>query len=197
MNLNPLFAKQKQLDDYIVKEKELEDVDLLPRKTVALICELYECINEARFFKFWSEDTKPNVRYCHACNGHGVFDTGLVEEGMPYRESCGYCQGTGIEHNPLLEEYIDTIHFTLSIANDLGVHEHKYIKTSPTDLNDLVLGITNLATIIPIGKEKHQVESLINNIITLGYQLGFDEKAVIEAYHEKNKENYARQKVGY
>src|SRR5690625_4241071 len=160
MNLNSLFNKQQKLDEYIVKEKELEGQDLLPRKTVALICELYECVNEAKFFKFWSENTKPNT-------------------------------------TPLLEEYVDTIHFTLSIANDLGVHEHKYVKTQPRDLNDLVLGITNLATIIPISKEKHQVESLINNIITLGYQLGFDEKAVIEAYHEKNKENYARQKVGY
>ena len=177
MNLNSLFKKQKQLDEYIVKEKELEGVDLLPRKTVALICELYECINEARFFKYWSENQKPNIEE------HEIdeVDGNIVQ----------------IVRTPLLEEYIDTIHFTLSIANDLGVHEHKYVKTQPQDLNDLVLGITNLATIIPISKEKHQVESLINNIITLGYQLGFDEKAVIEAYHEKNKENYARQKVGY
>lgn len=197
MNLNSLFNKQKQLDEYIVKEKELEGQDLLPRKTVALLAELYECVNEARFFKYWSKDQMPRKSrelFCEACNGSGT-PLGIPDfAGV----DCEKCEGTGsIYVNPLLEEYVDTIHFTLSIANDLGVHEHKYIKTSPTDLNDLVLGITNLATIIPIGKEKHQVESLINNIITLGYQLGFDEKAVIEAYHEKNKENYKRQKVGY
>lgn len=177
MNLNELFDKQKQLDDYIIKEKELEGIDLLPRKTVALLAELYECVNEARFFKYWSENQKPNIEE------HEIdeVDGNIVQ----------------IVRNPLLEEYIDVIHFTLSIANDLGVHEHTHVKTEPQDLNKLVLGITNLATIIPIGKEKHQVESLINNIISLGYQLGFNEEQVINAYHEKNKENYERQKVGY
>ena len=193
MNLNSLFNKQQKLDEYIVKEKELEGQDLLPRKTVALLAELYECVNEARFFKFWSEDTAPNTEEeCLYCD-----ENGMQFIGGDKIVTCTYCDGTGVIAYPLLEEYIDTIHFTLSIANDLGVHEHKYVKTQPQDLNDLVLGITNLATIIPISKEKHQVESLINNIITLGYQLGFDEKAVIEAYHEKNKENYERQKVGY
>ena len=197
MNLNELFKKQKQLDEYIVKEKGLENEDLLKKKTVALICELYECVNEARFFKYWSKDQMPRKSrelFCEECNGSGT-PLGIPDfAGV----DCEKCEGTGsIFVNPLLEEYVDTIHFTLSIANDLGVHEHKYIKTSPTDLNDLVLGITNLATIIPISKEKHQVKSLINNIITLGYQLGFDEKQVIEAYHEKNKENYERQENGY
>ncbi|KAA5569824.1 hypothetical protein F3G50_31370, partial [Pseudomonas aeruginosa] len=111
MNLNSLFNKQKQLDEYIVKGKDLEGQDLLPRKTVALICELYECINEARFFKFWSEDRRPNTN-----------------------ESKLTSNGKAVVYNPLLEEYVDTIHFTLSIANDLGVHEHKYIQTEPQDL---------------------------------------------------------------
>lgn len=194
MNLNSLFNKQQKLDEYIVKEKELEGQDLLPRKTVALLAELYECVNEARFFKFWSEDREPRkiLKQCITCGNQYKTNINACDE-------CEYIGESGklFYVQPLLEEYIDVIHFTLSIANDLGVHEHKYIKTSPTDLNDLVLGITNLATIIPISKEKHQVESLINNIITLGYQLGFDEKQVIEAYHEKNKENYERQENGY
>ena len=204
MNLNSLFNKQQKLDEYIVKEKELEGQDLLPRKTVALICELYECVNEARFFKFWSENQKARTtgkERCFACEGAGRFIyPGEFVDGHTYAEGCAECQGTGwipTDKNPLLEEYIDTIHFTLSIANDLGVHEHKYVKTQPQDLNKLVLGITNLATIIPTSREPHHVKSLLNNIIALGYQLGFDEKTVIEAYHEKNKVNYERQENGY
>lgn len=180
MNINSLFEKQQYLDEHIIKEKDLHGQDLLKRKTVALICELYECINEARFFKFWSDDQKPNTE------GNKQMKT---KEGRPAK---GF-----VKYNPLLEEYADTIHFALSIANDLGYHEHKYIKTHTRDLNDLVIGITNIATIIPMSKEKHHVSELINNVIQLGYQLGFTEEEVINAYNDKNKVNYERQQNGY
>src|SRR5699024_12838887 len=91
MNINSLFIKQKQLDEHIVNEKGLYGQDLLKKKTVALICELYELSNELKFFKFWKEDIK-------------------------------------INRDLALEEYSDVIHFALSIANDLGYTEHKYIK---------------------------------------------------------------------
>lgn len=181
MNLNSLFTKQKQLDEHIVNEKGLHGQDLLKKKTVALICELYECVNEARFFKFWSENQKPNINKIEFC-----FVNGVKEHGTRHRVI-----------NPLLEEYADIIHFALSIANDLGYTEHKYIHTEGTDLNDLVLGITNIATIIPQSRETHHVSTLINNVIQLAYQLGFTEKDVLNAYEEKNKTNYNRQKSGY
>lgn len=194
MNLNTLFPKQKQLDEYIVKEKELEGIDLLQKKTVALICELYECVNEARFFKYWSEDTKPRTsEKCYTCNGLGEYYDPIFEE----KGECPICFGIGNAGNPLLEEFVDTIHFVLSIANDLGVHEHEYIKTQPRDLNELVIGTTNLATIIPMSRSKEHVQTLINNIIAFGYQLGFDEKTVVEAYDKKNAENYKRQNSNY
>ena len=160
MNLNPLFQKQAELDEYIVKRKNLEGHDLLKMKTVALICELYEFANEARFFKYWSNDTNP-------------------------------------KRDTLLEEYVDMIHFVISIANDLGVHEHKYVTTQPKGPNDLILGITNLATIIPTSKSKEHVKSLLNNIITLGYYFGLTEEQVLEAYEKKNEINYARQNSDY
>ena len=185
-----MFPKQRKLDKYIEKEKGLKGKDLLHKKTVALICELYECVNEARFFKFWSEDQSPNITYCHACNGYGYFDS-------TYQEACGYCHATGIQENPLLEEYVDTIHFAISIANDLGVHEHEYLPTRYQDLNLAVIGITNLATIIVYSRKKDHIRSLLNNLITLGYQFGFTETDVKKAYDKKNAENYVRQKVGY
>jgi len=194
MNLNELFPKQQKLDDYIVKEKGLEGQDLLSRKIVALICELYECVNEGRWFKFWSDDMKPRGKAL-TCINCGF----RMKNGSRYSEGDGHCNEIGDMHyhNPLLEEYVDTIHFALSIANDLGVHEHKYIHTQPADLNELVIGITNIATILPMSKDKHHVASLLNNLITLGYQLGFTEQDVIQAYDDKNRENYKRQDNGY
>src|SRR5690625_3722892 len=60
MNLNKLFPVQKKLDEHILSEKGLRGQDLLKKKTVALICELYELSNELKFFKFWKEDIKIN-----------------------------------------------------------------------------------------------------------------------------------------
>src|SRR5690625_622974 len=190
MNLSKLFPIQKKLDDRIVKEKGLEGQDLLDEKILALQVELGELANEWRGFKFWSEDQSPNITYCHACNGYGYFDS-------TYQEACGYCHATGIQENPLLEEYVDTIHFAISIANDLGVHEHEYLPTRYQDLNLAVIGITNLATIIVYSRKKDHIRSLLNNLITLGYQFGFTETDVKKAYDKKNAENYVRQKVGY
>lgn len=106
-------------------------------------------------------------------------------------------ENINIDRERAKEEYIDVIHFTLSIALDLGVNEHKYIATKYRDLNDVFLGITNLATVISISKDKEHVKSLVNNVISLGYQLGLTEQDIIEAYDKKNEVNYDRQQNGY
>ncbi len=202
MNLNKLFAPQKELDEHILNEKGLHGQDLLKKKTVALICELYECVNEARFFKFWSEDQKPNRTgyvYCDVCTDQpGQYEV-VFKGGEVFSFPCPKCDGHEEVYigDRLLEEFADLIHFTISIANDIGYTEHKYIKTDHTDLNDLVIGITNIATIVPLSREHKHMRSLMNSVIQLGYQLGFDEEQVIDAYFDKNKENYVRQESGY
>jgi len=161
MNINELFQQQKALDHNIIVNKKLQEKDLLKDKTVALICELYECVNENRHFKFWSDRKSVENR------------------------------------KDLLEEYIDTIHFTLSIANDFGYHSHNYIHTCEINLNELILNITNIATILPKSREKHHIHTLVNQVIQLGYELGFTEEEVIYAYYKKNEINYTRQENGY
>src|SRR5699024_146909 len=159
MDLNKLFKAQAELDKHIVDEKGLEGQDLLKKKTVALICELYELVNESRFFKYWSNKS--------------------------------------MNRDNALEEFTDTIHFAISIANDAGLDDYEFGDSRSRDLNDLTLGITNLATLIPERPTKNNVRTLLNLIIKLGYQLGFTEDEVIEAYHSKNKENHIRQESGY
>lgn len=160
MNLNTLFQKQMKLDEHIYKKQGVEAKDIFEKKIVALICELYELVNELQFFKYWK---------------------GAIL----------------VDHEKATKEYIDVIHFTISIANDLGVDEHEYVQTEPKDLNKLIIGITNLATVISTSKNAEHVKSLINNVIALGYQLNLTEQDVIEAYDKKNAVNYERQKVGY
>jgi dimeric dUTPase (all-alpha-NTP-PPase superfamily) len=53
-----LLRKQKQLDDYIIKSKELEELDptvRLTNTTLALMVEASEFANETRSFKRWSK----------------------------------------------------------------------------------------------------------------------------------------------
>lgn len=160
MNLNMLFEKQKELDEYIYKKNGVTAEEIYDKKIVAFLDELFELANELQFFKYWKDD--------------------IV-----------------IDRQRAIEEYIDVIHFTISIANAVGVHEHKYIDTKPRDLNKLFLGITNLATVISVSKSKDHVKSLINNVIALGYQLGLNEEIVLAEYNKKNEVNYARQESGY
>src|SRR5699024_9188223 len=120
MNLNKLFPLQKQLDEHIVKEKGLEGQDLLDKKILALQVELGELANEFRGFKFWSENQEPNV-LSYKCSECGFtrkenIDCPLADEHYEF-----YMIG----FNPLLEEYVDCLHFILSIGNDLGEFEYE------------------------------------------------------------------------
>lgn len=110
MNLAKLFETQKALDDRIIKARELEGKDLYPNTILALQVELAEFANEGRWFKHWSKDQEPRgYKKCTVCEGKGMHLS--ISEG--YGE-CKSCKGTGEgEDNPLLEEYVDCVHFFL------------------------------------------------------------------------------------
>jgi dimeric dUTPase (all-alpha-NTP-PPase superfamily) len=204
MNLKHLFELQRKLDEHIVKEKGLEGQDLLPKKILALQVELGELANEWRGFKYWSNNQEPNIRYCHACNGQGYFDTGLIEDGMPYTEGCGYCEETGIEENPLLEEYVDCLHFFLSIGNDLWISQDTdFNKSNPRDVMTLFALINRY--VAELWWEVHDNTDGVlakyyfgfQHYLRLGEMLGFTWDQVEQAYLAKNKINHERQESGY
>lgn len=58
MNLKKLYELQKNLDDRIREQHNLQGVSLLSKKTLALNVEVGELANETRCFKYWS-DKKP------------------------------------------------------------------------------------------------------------------------------------------
>ena len=125
MNLSKLFEMQRKLDERIIEEKGLQGQNLLDKKILALQVELGELANEWRGFKFWSNDQEARIQVkipCRNCGGHGEgYFAGYKWTGQ--KEKCIVCNGTGIigVKNPLLEEYVDGLHFLLSIGLDENV----------------------------------------------------------------------------
>src|SRR5690554_5668076 len=118
MRLKKLFDIQRKLDERIVEKHGLQGEDLLDKKILALQVELGELANEWRVFKFWSDDQEPRTTSkCRKCLGEGKgYFFGRRWTGN--KETCITCGGTGINENenPLLEEYVDCLHFILSIG---------------------------------------------------------------------------------
>ncbi|MGK4042210.1 dUTP diphosphatase [Heyndrickxia oleronia] len=212
MNLKPLFEIQRKLDDHIMDEHpELKEQNNLEWKILALQVEIGECANEWRGFKKWSKNQKPRTWYernCHTCDGKGYFVTNIY---TGKKESCGYCDGTGFEEqkNPLLEEYVDCLHFILSIGLELNV------QTIPGEIIQLPLVDERLDNVMIMF---HQLYACASNLywsfhyrtpaaidyielaqcfLKLGEMLGFTWEHIEQAYMEKNAINHQRQNEGY
>jgi dimeric dUTPase (all-alpha-NTP-PPase superfamily) len=146
MDLTKLYETQKILRDRI----NYNEPDRLNKLILALLVELGECANEWRGFKFWSKNQEPRLEVkCHACDGTGYFYTGYD------KEECMYCGCSGSEGKPLLEEYVDGLHFVLELGIELGITPivcDLYIKTS--DINEQFIEIFRIAAEIKAWKKK-------------------------------------------
>lgn len=184
MNLVKLFETQKALDERIVKGKGLEGQNLLSQKILALQVELAECANEWRGFKFWSEDREPRT----------------VE--LTAKSELGHTWGTS--RNPLLEEYVDCLHFILSIGIELSLED---IYTFPMKSNDKVTYtfsrlMCKAHWLIDHKKEdpaetEKSYGALFSVFVGLGELLGFTWEQIETAYYTKNKINHSRQENNY
>ena len=209
MNLAKLFEMQRQLDEHIEKEHpRQEGEDRLAKKILALQVELGELANCWRGFKYWSHDQEPRIiEYCSSCGGRGVieyFDP--FDEHGYMQDPCEDCEGNGTTGRmPLLEEYVDCLHFILSIGLELGITDvvidSDYTHEDPTItfiyLFDDVFEL--LGEYYPDRGEKKEIyEIMFNRFIGLGEKhLGFTWEQIEEAYMQKNAENHARQERGY
>lgn len=210
MDLNKLFETQAKLDAHIVEEKELQGQDLLDKKILALQVELGELANEWRGFKFWSENQRSNTEQwveCSACDGTGDLNYEMVQEeaegcgGHEYID-CEECDSSGTSHmvNPLLEEYVDCLHFVLSIGNEMEfshlVLDHKAREKEITRLFiQLNLGAATL--LFFEGNHEKNYKVMVGQFVKLGELLGFTWEQIEQAYFMKNKVNHERQANGY
>lgn len=213
MNLQKLFEAQAELDAYIEQQHPtLPGENRLEKKILALLVELSECAQESRCFKFWSNDQKPRekVEYlCVQCEGSGLVSEYYNPEPEEYGK-CIDCNGTGKigESNPLLEEYVDVLHFSLSIGNDVfGELSDENIKeiledSRKTDEASSVITtfiILNSCATVLAEYEFGYVDyrNFMTILLNLGLLLGFTEEQIEEAYWKKYEINKQRQRDGY
>lgn len=164
MNLQPLFETQAILDNRIKDKHNLHGEDLLDKKILALQVELGELANEWQMFKFWKDDPKPQTDTCTYCEGDKrVYAVNRKLNVSTPVTKCPVCRGTGErEVNPLLEEYVDCLHFILSIGNEIGGMEtyNYYAMDSPLNKN-LVDTFTSLITDAESLKDPDRVQSYV------------------------------------
>lgn len=181
---------QKQLDAHIIQKRGLEGQDLLLNTIFALQVEVAELANEVRFFKHWSKNQEPRTYAFEELDAHQVR-----------------------EWNPVLEEYVDSLHFLLSIGNQLGV-DWKQIDVSDEGtfgisraFGLLMLNISSMWKAADAYKMSGSIRMKIETIrflmpvsellIDIGRLLDFTAQNIESAYMEKHEENYHRQANGY
>lgn len=213
MNLEKLFQMQKELDDRILAEHPIQEgEDRLAKKILALQVELGELANCWRGFKYWSYNQKPKTEElgeCPLCKGTG--DLGTV-----WAENCIECGGSGkvVVKNPLLEEYVDALHFLFSIGIEIGCDQNLTIGNVPKrdSLIDMFQDVFKQVAVFDscINDLKYRFKDtpeynvhrvhysiLLDLYLELGQMLGFTWEQIEKAYLEKNKINHERQESGY
>lgn len=100
----------------------------------------------------------------------------------------------------ILEEYVDSIHFLLSIGIEKSLADELIewpIGAEYMDLNEAFLAtykeISNFQQ-VPSAKN---YTSIWEGYAEIARLLGFTTDEVVEAYHAKNEVNYTRQQTGY
>ncbi|SDK84211.1 dUTP diphosphatase [Natronincola ferrireducens] len=98
----------------------------------------------------------------------------------------------------ILEEYVDCLHFLLSIGLDCGFHVKRF-ETNPNNL-DLIQEFQEVYKkscdfLGCLNQEKYV--KLFEEFLTLGEKLNFTWEEVEKAYFMKNEINHQRQAEGY
>jgi len=185
LNIEKLFEAQRKLDERIVKEKGLENDDLLDKRILALQVELGELAQNWRGFKFWS-DNQTAITLAARKTGNGKGET----------------------YNPLLEEYVDCLHFILSIGNDTVPDTSKaerfiHPKKMPNILDQFMWTNKKIVDMYEDYRDKkipstgYHFTHVFSAIWGLGEMLGFTWEQIEQAYFAKNKINHERQETGY
>lgn len=208
MNLQKLFEIQNELDEHVEEKHPREEgEDRLAKKILALQVELAECAQESRCFKYWSHNQEPRLKgykeiKCKWCNGSGDDGSGV----------CPDCKCEGYvykEYNPLLEEYVDCLHFILSIGLELGMDEiadeldlKKFDFLTSNTILSCFIGLSyDIADFYYQRENDDMVPYLYEHILLefakLGKMLGFTWEQIEQAYLEKNAVNHERQNNGY
>lgn len=170
MNLNELIETQKVLRDRI----SYDEPDRLNKLILALLVEIGECANEWRGFKYWSKDQAPRI-------------DGPIDDR----------RDTMTRKNPLLEEYVDGLHFVLELGIEISFSYEKYVyRAFDNRLTITDKFIDVFQAVYDFDEDGHWFD-LYQHYLGLGKMLGFTWEEIEEAYYQKNQINHVRQNNGY
>lgn len=106
-----------------------------------------------------------------------------------------------------LVEYVDCLHFVLSIGLEVGVDVNGLEKalgeeygSARCEINDVFLNISDLEINIRLNRSEgvlSEYEDLFMRFLLAGSRYGFAWEQIKSAYYEKNSENHERQNNGY
>ncbi|MED3725569.1 dUTP diphosphatase [Priestia filamentosa] len=103
------------------------------------------------------------------------------------------------EREVILEEYVDGIHFILSLGLEINIDQEKDFKKEENDnnINEQFLYAYQTISAFQVNQEEQHYEAMFSSYLQLGYLLGFSAEDIKRAYLEKNEENFKRQEQGY
>lgn len=229
MNPTKLFEMQRKLDEHIMNEHpELKGQNNLDWKILALQVELGECANEWRGFKKWSNRQTPKMYpretcdYCEEESDYVRPTPFMADIGSSMCKACWdstkeeYAASNGefipafedYQHFPkkepikLLEEFVDCLHFILSIGLELNFTPESVMPVRSD--NGILFQFSNVFDVIselrnaPIIDNEYWIYlKLFKNFVGLGEMFGFTWEQIEQAYYEKNAVNHQRQTEGY
>lgn len=103
------------------------------------------------------------------------------------------------EHKVILEEFVDGVHFILSLGLKLSFEKEAALaeKEAAGTITEQFLCVYEAIHLFKEEKSQEAYEQLLNDYFTLGRLLGFSAEEVEGAYVAKNEVNYERQQQGY
>lgn len=171
MILKELFGAQKELDERIIEEHNLQGKDEFDKKIVAFIVELSELANEIRFFKFWS-NKKPS-------------DTETILD--EYADCLHFLLSIGNDLSSICGETIQIHDYKNNLNYEELTEEFIEIIKSICDVK--------LFRYEPSVFEKYT--ETFERLLSLGHKLGFTWKDIEMAYYKKHEINFQRQDNNY
>lgn len=102
--------------------------------------------------------------------------------------------------NVMLEEYIDGLHFIISIANSLNIDFKKYNFIEQDNHSELSLLFVNLfasVTTLFTSRTNETFYKLLNIYFSIGKRCHFTNNDIINSYLAKNQVNHLRQSQNY
>lgn len=99
----------------------------------------------------------------------------------------------------ILEEYVDGLHFILSLGIEKGFENKEISKGTdhPQETTEQFLNVYNQISKFKLDSSYSNYKELFHSYLALGEQLGFSLEDMEHAYFQKNEVNYERQETGY